>query len=280
MPANIVSITFWKIAGAEATPNGKSSWIPHPAQLVNTLLISPIWKMFSHLSMPGRDFQASKLGMSQPSSYGEIGAYSNLTIRVFTVTIGAAQADLSIGISTPMSTYRSNSFSTASCIVNANGKWYNSIPQLNVCLYLCTMLKAIFKHNWKFSAHVILCTRLNCINFLLICKERAKSFSCSECVDPILTHHIGHSVFGHSNNSFLVPVLPSTVTIVSPFRFTSCPVKLRNITVALFRFRLSMIFHHSGLTMVTAVPVSSSIRVDLPLILTVTSKLCARSLTA
>ncbi|KRZ58222.1 hypothetical protein T02_14404 [Trichinella nativa] len=88
------------------------------------------------------------------------------------------------------------------------------------------------------------------------------------------------SFLASRNTSFLVPVSPSTVTIVSPLRFTSCPVKLRNITGTLFSFRLPMLFQHSGVTMVTAAPVFSSIRVDLPLILTVTSTLCARSLTA
>ncbi|KRX13728.1 hypothetical protein T07_912 [Trichinella nelsoni] len=42
----------------------------------------------------------------------------------------AAQADLPIGVITPMSTYRSNSFSTASCNANANGKVFETVVQL------------------------------------------------------------------------------------------------------------------------------------------------------
>ncbi|KRY08541.1 hypothetical protein T12_4351 [Trichinella patagoniensis] len=47
------------------------------------------------------------------------------------MTMGAAQVDLSIGVSTPMSTYRSNSFSTAPCIANANGKVFEIVVQLH-----------------------------------------------------------------------------------------------------------------------------------------------------
>ncbi|KRZ54928.1 hypothetical protein T02_10917 [Trichinella nativa] len=45
--------------------------------------------------------------------------------------MGAAQADLSIEVSTPMSTYRSNSFSAAPCIANANEKVFEIVVQLH-----------------------------------------------------------------------------------------------------------------------------------------------------
>ncbi|KRY46464.1 hypothetical protein T03_2207 [Trichinella britovi] len=124
------------------------------------------------------------------------------------MTMGAAQADLSIEVSTPMSTYRSYSLSAAPCIANANKKVFEIVVQLHpsaqrVALPLYNA-ESHLQTQLEIQRHVILCTRLNCIHFLLICKKRAKSFSCSECVDPILTHHIGRCVFGHSNNSFLV----------------------------------------------------------------------------
>ncbi|KRY55124.1 hypothetical protein T03_14439 [Trichinella britovi] len=128
------------------------------------------------------------------------------------MTMRTAQADLSIWVSTPMSTYRSNSFSTASCIVNANGKGIRNTGTPP-----------------SFSS--------TCVRFW-----------------PLAT--LAFSYLCH-----LLPS-PSSPLLGSP------------------RAPLPMLFQHSGVTMVTAAPVSSSIRVDLPLILTVTSKLCARSLTA
>ncbi|KRY40717.1 hypothetical protein T01_4760 [Trichinella spiralis] len=114
-----------------------------------------------------------------------------LPFGFFTVTMGAAQADLSIGVSTPMPTYRCNSFPTASCIANANGKGFRNTGTTPFFSSTC-----IFEHlEIQRTRHFVYATQLH---FLLICKERAKSFSCSECVDPILTHHIGRSVFGHS----------------------------------------------------------------------------------
>ncbi|XP_003367119.1 conserved hypothetical protein [Trichinella spiralis] len=86
-----------------------------------------------------------------------------LPFGFFTVTMDAPQADLSIDVSTPMSSYRSNSFPTASCIANANGKGFlNTVTTPSIsstcAITLCTMSDDNLKHFWKFSARIILRT--------------------------------------------------------------------------------------------------------------------------
>ncbi|KRY33219.1 hypothetical protein T01_9210 [Trichinella spiralis] len=75
----------------------------------------------------------------------------------------AAQADLSIGVSTPMSTYRSNSSSTASCIANANGKGFRNTgttPSFSsTCAFTFVQCPSPSSNTSGNSAHTPFCVR-------------------------------------------------------------------------------------------------------------------------
>ncbi|KRY33272.1 conserved hypothetical protein [Trichinella spiralis] len=106
-----------------------------------------------------------------------------LPFGFFTVTMGAAQADLSIGVSTPMSTYRSNSFPTASCIANANGKGFRNTgttPSFSsTCAFTFVQCPRPSSNTSGNSVHTSFCVRDSTAftSFLFVRRERRVSIA-------------------------------------------------------------------------------------------------------